>query len=351
MVSVVAMAPLGPAAGSFGVLFAALNLLGMWHGVDAGEGDAKTKFLLVQSNIGNQEKIKATAGIAPRDAIINQLNGLTRDGLKTFGPVDFVIWPETAFPAIIDTSNLEGAYPQELRNFVSSIRTPLITGGFSRLPSNGKETNALFVIGANGKWMTEPYNKSVLLAFGEYTPMEEWFPSLHRVIPQMGHDMGSGPGPTVLDAGTVRLGPQICYEGLLDWYSRMSAKRGAQIIVNVTNDSWFGNWEKPFQSEMQTLARAIEVRRPLVRVTNTGLSTVMLASGQLMAVSPLSQAWIHLYEVPYATKPGTTLFMTWGYYLIPATLVAALMLISLGGRGRRDALSATAGGSTDGRVC
>lgn len=321
----------GAAGGSIAALFAAVNLLGMWHGNHTVKSDAVKRFLVVQSNISDRDKTRAAVNVPSRDVINNRLNDLTREGLAASGPVDFVVWPETAFPEVIESSTLEGAYSRELRNFVLSIRTPLITGAFSHLHSSSKVMNSLFVIGADGKLLSEPYSKSVLLAFGEYTPMETWFPGLHRLIPQMGHDMGHGPGPAVLDAGNIRLGPQICYEGLLDWYSRRSANQGAQILLNATNDSWFGDWEEPFQSEVETLARAIEVRRPLIRVTNTGISAVMLADGQLMAVSPLSQAWTHLYEVPYATKPETTLFMGWGYYLIPAALLAALLMIVMGG--------------------
>ena len=77
------------------------------------------------------------------------------------------------------------------------------------------------------------------------------------------------------------MGPQICYEGLFDWFGRALANEGAQVIMNITNDSWYGTWEEPFQHGYMTLARAVEVRRPLVRSTNTGLSSVALASGEI----------------------------------------------------------------------
>jgi apolipoprotein N-acyltransferase len=316
------------AAASVVTSLVVLNLWGAWHGQTAGKSDAILKFLVVQSNISGRDKISVSA-------VINRFSSLTQQGLNVFGAADFIVWPEIAFPAVIDTPTLSGTYPVQLKNVIISNQTPLITGGFSRLPSNGKYTNSLFVIGSNGEWLTQPYHKTVLLAFGEYTPMEDWFPALHRWIPEMG-DLARGPGPTVLDTGKVKLGAQICYEGLLDWFSRALANRGAQILINITNDSWFGDWEEPFQHGFQTLARAVEVRLPLVRGTNTGLSTVMLAGGELMTLSPMSQPWFHLYEVPYATKPKATIFMTWGYWLFPAALMIGLFLILLGGRRKRD---------------
>jgi len=76
-----------------------------------------------------------------------------------------------------------------------------------------------------------------------------------------------------------------------------------------------------------TLARAVEVRRPLVRSTNTGISAAILASGKVLETSPTYADWQHVYEIPYARNPPATLFMTWGFWLIPTLLALALVLL------------------------
>ena len=176
--------------------------------------------------------------------------------------------------------------------------------------------------------MVSPYHKTVLLAFGEYVPVLDHFPGLKRrfqqLFPTIG-DYGREPGQPCLEAGAYKLGAQICYEGLFDRFSRDLANRGAQIIVNLTNDSWYGTWEQPYQHLYMTLARAIEVRRPMVRSTNTGFSTVILANGQVLETSPLHQEWFHLYEVPYLANPPQTIFSGWGYWIFPVLLCVAFV--------------------------
>jgi apolipoprotein N-acyltransferase len=112
----------------------------------------------------------------------------------------------------------------------------------------------------------------------------------------------------------ITLGPQICYESLNPRFSRGLAEKGAQILFNVTNDSWFGWWAEPFQHQIMTLARAVEVRRPLVRSTNTGISSVILANGQMLENSPINSVWAHTYEVKYLEKPPLSFYTKWGHF-------------------------------------
>lgn len=315
-----------PTALAMPVLFAVLNLAGMIHGRGWTEADAKLKFLLVQANIENQEKLQAEKGWAFRDVVINRWVDLTVKGVSQGRP-DFAVWPETAFPEVIPTPTLEAGYPLKLKRAITSMGTKLITGGYGRHEGNGRYTNSFFILGENGEWLTKPYHKTILLAFGEYFPLADYFPKLRQWFPEVG-DYGRGPGPTVMNVAGVKIGAQICYEGLFDWFSRDLANAGAQVLVNVTNDSWYGKWEQPYQHGYMTFARAVELRRPLVRSTNTGLSSVALASGEVMTQSPLHEPWFHLYEVPYMTNPQPTIFMGWGYWLFPGILAMGVFVVA-----------------------
>ncbi len=315
------------------ISFAILNALGAWRAKSLPAADAKTRVLIVQANVGNQEKLMAEAGGRFRDVIIERFERVMRDGLeKNPGvPVDFAVWPETAFPELILEPTLSGPYPSRLREMMSSLQLPLITGGYSILSGTDLYTNSFFILDKNGTWSAPPYHKTVLLAFGEYIPFGDVFPIFYKWLPYTGH-FGRGPGPTAMDAGTIKVGAQICYEGLFDWFTRGLAQKGAHIVVNVTNDSWYGTWEQPYQHLYMTLARAVEVRRPLVRSTNTGISGVIWANGDVQSLSPLQKEWSHLYEIPYISNPQPTPFTGWSYWLMPAALAALLGWIFRRGR-------------------
>jgi apolipoprotein N-acyltransferase len=187
------------------------------------------------------------------------------------------------------------------------------------------------VLSKDGQWADKPYHKTHLLAFGEYVPFGEMFPKFYEWLPYTGH-FGRGPGPTALDADGIKIGAQICYEGLFDRFTRGLAIKGAQVIVNVTNDSWYGTWEEPYQHLYMTLARAVEVRRPLIRSTNTGISTVIEANGKIHALSPLQQEWFHLYEVPYYSAGPETWFAGFGFWFFPVLMLLGFGFAILRGR-------------------
>ena len=96
--------------------------------------------------------------------------------------------------------------------------------------------------------------------------------------------------------------------------------------MNVTNDSWYGTWQEPYQHMYMTLGRAVEIRRPLVRVTNTGISTVVLASGEVLEQSPMHQAWAGLYSVPYLIQPKATFYQRY-FALMPGLLIGLSLLL------------------------
>src|SRR5262249_18437360 len=107
------------------VIFLALNVWGYFHKQTLEKPDASAKFLIVQANVGNQEKLEAEAGSHFRDVVIDRFVGLTRQGLEKYGRADFAVWPETAFPEIIDEPTMGGPYPFKLRQYVSAMNTKL----------------------------------------------------------------------------------------------------------------------------------------------------------------------------------------------------------------------------------
>jgi apolipoprotein N-acyltransferase len=323
--------------------------MGLW-GQQRGEEWKKTSTeklntLIVQANIGNLEKVYAEKGAGYQQSIADRYFRMTREGLSKAQSegkkVDLIIWPESAYPDFLNTEYQHRVYSSQLVQFVRDIQTPLLTGAYSRDGqdvSDKKDYNALFVFDAFGQLTTPPYHKTELLVFGEYTPFGETFPVLKKYNPA-GSGFGRGKGPQIMlmpreaPKSEVKIGAQICYESLYPEFSRKLALLGADVIVNLTNDSWFGPTFEPHQHMLMTLSRAIETRRPLIRSTNTGISTVILASGEILEQSPLFEPWSHAYEVFYKPEAPLTFYTKFGAWL-PLALLLLLLAILRGGRAR-----------------
>ncbi|NQZ00517.1 MAG: apolipoprotein N-acyltransferase [Bdellovibrionales bacterium] len=297
-------------------LFVALNIIGWQLGKSAPKPDSTLNVMIVQANIGNLEKHIAFAGFRGfRERIISKYTKVTDEGLAEFGAdnIDFAIWPETAFPDHILSGPSQSKYTYRLQQYLNKNNLALVTGGYGYNREKDQNSNSMFVFNKQGKLVAQPYMKTWLLAFGEYFPGSNWFPVLREWFPQVA-GFERGHGPMIQQLNGLRMGPQICYEGLFDWFSRDSALLGAQVLVNVTNDSWYGTWQQPYQHLYMTLSRAIETRLPIIRSTNTGISTVALASGEVMEQSPLHVPWKGLYEIGYVKEPKPTIFTRFGIW-------------------------------------
>ncbi|EIC30117.1 apolipoprotein N-acyltransferase [Methylomicrobium album] len=315
------------------VVFVLLNFGGLWLKNRLPEPDASINALLVQASIENSEKLAAELGKGFRQEIFGRYMRLTDQALEKYRDkkVDVALWPETAFPAILGPEFITQEYPSALREYLRERQLPLITGAYGYDLEQRLPTNSLFVLDKDGELQAAHYSKTILLAFGEYVPGERLFPQIRQWLPETGQ-FARGKGPSELLAWNgFKIGAQICYESLFPEFSRELAARGAEFIVNATNDSWYGAWQEPYQHMYMTLARGVEFRIPVLRVTNTGISTVALASGEILERSPLYRPWSGLYEVRYRKNPEPTFYQRW-FYLVPALLWSVLLILPMFGR-------------------
>ncbi len=315
--------------------FLVFNLSGLWLQGRLPVPDAKVRVLMAQGNVGNAEKMAAELGRGYQDGILKAFMAATDQALKNnTQPVDFAMWPETAFPAILGEGLRPDRYRVALTEFLRQRQLTLLTGAYGVDFPSGRLTNSLFVVNPEGQVVEPHYSKTILLALGEYIPGEDWFPVIREWLPQTGL-FARGQGPTtLLQWQGFKMGPQICYESLFPWFSRELSNRGAQFIVNVTNDSWYGDWQEPWQHMVMTLARGVEFRRPVLRVTNTGISTVGLASGERMGESPVHEVWAGIFDVPYLHEPPVTFYQKVPY-LMPAFFWSTLLGLIFYGERRR----------------
>lgn len=324
------------ALGAALVLLAGLNALGWYRGKTLPPPDAKVRILVVQGNIGDYARVREERGERFREEILGSYLAATSRGLAASAgnPPDFAVWPESAFPDVIHTASLEEGNVLLLREYLRRRAIALVAGAGGFDGTAGKRTNALFLFDGNGEPAAPPYHKTRLLAFGEYVPGSGAFPALRRRFPRTA-DFARGKGPEARTLNGLTLGPQICYEGIFPDFSRSLSEQGAQLFLNVTNDSWFGDWAEPRQHLAMTLARGIEFRLPVVRATSTGFSAAMLADGTLLERSPLREEWVHIYEIPYRKEPQATFYRKYGHRLAPAILWIAAGAALWGGGKRK----------------
>ena len=243
-------------------------------------------------------------------------------------PVDFILWPEGAYPYPIDKIQAKKR-ADPVQKWASVFNTPLVVSAEGK--EQQKHTNSVFVFDQNGQLIQAPYDKIQLMPFGEYVPLEKWFPFLSRLLFE---DESFQPGTgdnKVISLNGLNLGFQICYESLFDRRTRSVVHEGADILVNVTNDAWFGNWQEPWQHLYMTSARAIEARLPLIRGTNSGFSAVVSAKGEISSPWILNKNMSWIEKVPYYSQENKkqSLFASWGYYINQWFLWIILILIHI----------------------
>ena len=317
-------------AGSVLLIFALLNGGGLWLQARLPKPDATLNALMIQASIENSEKLAAELGKGFGNEILHRYLNQTDEAFNRYQDrhIDFVLWPETAFPALLGEQFKNDPAPIELADFIHQRQLPLITGAYSADEKQRLITNSLFVLNKDGEIIPPHYSKSILLAFGEYIPLEQFFPKIRNWLPATGHFARGNGATELLTLNDYKIGAQICYESLFPKFSRDLANLGAQFIVNVTNDSWYGAWQEPYQHFYMTLARGVEFRRPVLRVTNTGISAVSLASGEILQQSPIHQQWAGFYEVPYLKNPPSTFYQRW-FWLVPSLLWSSLLVLLL----------------------
>ncbi len=218
------------------------------------------------------------------------------------------------------------------------FRTPLLFGAIAgqlQVPDDphslaNTKLNSAFLVDQTGNVLGR-YDKQYLLAFGEYLPGGATFPWLYDLIPESGR-FTQGPNQGVLHFLGHKLGVLICYEDLLTHHTRGVVEQGAEILLNLTNDAWFGKTKEPDQHFVLATFRAIEYRKTLVRATCTGISGVVLPSGRIVQRTGLFGAEQFIQSTPL--MQGTTLFSSGGY-LFPWLLLAVGMLLVLVARRRQ----------------
>jgi apolipoprotein N-acyltransferase len=281
--------------------------------------DGVVRVGLIQANIAQDEKWN------PASAEINLGKHFDLTATAAERGARLVVWPESAVPLRFDESP---DVAQELRAMSRSRGLYLLFGNDDRR-SVGEEER-LYV----GAKMLTPdgdlalrYHKIRLVPFGEYVPMQPLITLGGRVaakLVQQVSDFSPGDEPTTAVVDGHRVGAFICYEAIFPDLARLFARDGADLLVNITNDAWYGRTSAPHQHLAMATFRAVENGKYLVRAANTGISAVVDPRGRLLESTSLFAPAVVVRDVP--TVPGQTFYARHGDVFAWGCLLATLLL-------------------------
>ncbi len=228
--------------------------------------------------------------------------------------VDLIVWPETALPLYPQQDPLMG----RVLDFVRQEQVMLLTGApyfvvNTQQQVDGKAIdyyNSGLLINASGS-LAGRYNKQHLVPYGEYVPLRSYLPFLEPLVVSVG-DFTAGDSSKPLVAGSIRAGVLICFDSIFPDISRKEVQAGSNLLINLTNDAWYGRSSAPHQSLAMSVMRAVETRRTLVRAANTGISGFVEPTGALRTQT-------ELFVPATLTRPAAlleehTVFVRGGYW-------------------------------------
>ncbi|SDR24793.1 apolipoprotein N-acyltransferase [Pseudovibrio sp. Tun.PSC04-5.I4] len=237
-----------------------------------------------------------------------------------------VVWPESAFPFLLEEE------PGALDAVAAMLpdNTMLITGGIRReLSQTGNRFfNSTFVVTDEGV-IFDSYDKVRLVPFGEYLPQRSWLQSIgvERLVPAPSDFTAGTKHTKIVLKNSFSFQPLICYEAIFP-QTRLPVSERPNLLVNLTNDGWFGETAGPYQHLAQARIRAVEQGVPLVRAANTGISSLVDSNGRILAKVVLNKVGSFDSELPKLLKPtlyarmGDSIF--WGIILVLVSLLLVM---------------------------
>lgn len=229
-----------------------------------------------------------------------------------------LVWPETAMPFY------PIAHPllEPLQTMVQQGEVALLTGApwYKVLDPDKRQLhfyNSALLFAPDGT-ISGSYFKSHLVPFGEYVPLRKFLPFLEPLVESVG-DFTPGTITAPLQSGQLRVGVLICFESIFPALARKWVDAGANVLVNLTNDAWYGKSSAPYHSWAMTIFRAVETRRSVVRAANTGISGFIDPLGRVEQRSGLFEQWSASGDV--ILRDEETVAVRYGYLVGPLCLL------------------------------
>jgi len=231
---------------------------------------------------------------------------------------DLIVWPETAVPQLLGNAD-----ETLLAIAAAADGVPVITG--LQRYQDRRYFNSLIVMDRTGE-TSQIYDKTHLVPFGEYVPFGDALArfGITGFASQNGGGYSAGPGVQILDLSVGKALPLICYEAVFPQLLNTAPER-ADMLVQITNDAWFGLYSGPYQHLVQARMRAAEQGLPMIRVANTGVSAMIDPYGRLREMLPLGEAGFVDAILPQPLPP--TLYSRTGDMPVFVALILLAALI------------------------
>jgi apolipoprotein N-acyltransferase len=283
----------------------------------------------VQADIARYGRLRAELGSYDAVAAILTAHFALSEEALAAGNVDLLLWPETVYPTTFGApKSAEGAeFDRAIAGLVARSGIPLALGAYD--VEGAAEFNAAFFLERDGDGRVgfDAYRKAALFPLTERVP--RWLEPLRPWLPWLGTWR---PGrsdvvlPVTLPGGrSVRVAPLICYDAVDPALARDAVRRGAELLVTLSNDSWFPGGAH-LHLAVSTF-RSLETRRAQARVTNTGVSALISPTGELLATAGVHERRALVGELPLV-QGVRSVSLALGDWLGPAALVVALALLA-----------------------
>jgi apolipoprotein N-acyltransferase len=244
---------------------------------------------LVQANIGILEK-RLTSD---KGWIHEAHNELSDEAARKLGVApDLLVWPESSFRCWVEVKH-NGKMrirrcPTREKDLIPNLTGSwLIFGGLAFTKSAGEITgkyNTALLLNDEKKIVARQ-DKKYLLAFGEYMPLSDYIPALKTISKHTGDFTPAADAQLLPGPKGAKIASIICYEDIIPAYTRRLVAQGANLMINITNDAWFGKSDEPYQHLALSVFRSIENRRYLLRAVNTGVSAIIDPTGEIVEQS------------------------------------------------------------------
>jgi apolipoprotein N-acyltransferase len=240
--------------------------------------------------------------------------GLTRGAMRA--RPEFVVWPETAAPFFLR----EDPRRERVEAIAREAAAYLLVGAPDR--HGGAPRNSAFLLGPDGQVLGQ-YDKRHLVPFGEYVPLKRLLFFVNAVAGGAIGEFAPGGEATVFSTRSARFGVVICYEAIFPAEVREFFAAGADFLVNITNDAWFGRTAAPAQHLAMAVFRAVENRAYLLRAANTGISAIVAPDGRVVQSSRLFAPAVLSGGI--FPRTGVTFYTRYGDLFAWGTVAVALV--------------------------
>jgi apolipoprotein N-acyltransferase len=243
------------------------------------------------------------------------------------GGVDLVVWPESAAPFFFQTA---GPASERITSLAREIHAPVIFGSpaFDDTSNRRRYFNSAFLVSSSGDVLGRS-DKLHLVPFGEYVPLAKLLPFVQKLVEGVG-DFSPGDSLATLQLAKGTIGVLVCFEGIFPELSRRYVREGAELLVNITNDGWYGRSSAPYQHLSMAVLRAVENGVPLVRAANTGISAIIDKKGNISHTTPLFKECFLTGEV--LLGQGGTIYTRFGDVFALVSLGVSIFITLLGFR-------------------